>query len=152
MRQSIALAALLTLLALGCSSDGPGPADQLRQLEEARLRWSGQAVSTYSYAFDQDCFCPPALIEPVDVSVVGGVVAAVASRPGGVPLAPADASRFHTVPELFDLIETALRSGEPVVVMADYDPASGLPTAAFIDYQSSIDEELAWTAGDLRLP
>jgi hypothetical protein len=138
-RTAVAVAAVL--------SCGPVLADA--ELDAARARWQGAALSMYEYGYHKYCEChresPPETV----VSVRNGTVVAVRHRPAGsdveVPAADKNLGYYWTVEGLFGLIESALERG--VQVRTVYDASLGYPREIYIDYDADfIGDEL-----DLRL-
>ena len=99
-----------------------------RELEQARTRWNGAGFQDYRVEVRLGCFCQAALQDFSRLTVQAGQVVAVdplTPTPGAEDI-PLDA--WPTVPEVFELIESASRQSEYTEVEAQYDPILGYPT------------------------
>lgn len=147
--------ALALGLVLGACPNPFGNDDEEEALEAARARWRRAAMTSYEYELILGCYCGGGGV-PVVLTVREGAVAGVRPvdpthpRPGESWFRPDD---FHTVDELFEILERALRE-DAVAYRADYHPELGYPTSASIDFERNvIDEEMGWTARALvRVP
>lgn len=136
----IRLAALaLLLLSSGCSMLGAGRGGD-PALADARARWEARGPADYAMTQSRNCFCPPDVRGPFEVTVRDGAVATV--RLDG---APVPSERALSIDALFDLIADAY-AGEAAEVRVSYDPALGYPTEIWIDYERQLaDEETGYT-------
>ncbi len=102
-------------------------------LAAARGLWLEADLRNYSFTFQQLCFCPPEITEPVLIEVMNGEVEAV-SRPGAEShLDPPSVADYVPVEGLFDLVQEAIdRDGD--VIEVEYHAEFGYPTSAFFDY------------------
>lgn len=140
--------ALLALFGLvGCSlSTEPEP----DRLAEARALWASQGSSSYRYEVTRGCYCVLGG-EPLTVTVRNGSVESAQSQTTGQAVDGTLLTYVPTVPDLFDLIEDALRRNPPRFAVG-YDPGLGYPTLIDIDYiPNAIDDELRITARSLAL-
>ena len=100
MLKSVRLASVLLIsLFVGCR-DGIGPTS----LGINRLRWESQNLHNYQYTARRGCFCPESGQE-VLVTVVSDAVVSVTLVATG---AEVSTEGWHTVPQLFDLVEGAV--------------------------------------------
>ncbi|HEU0297815.1 MAG TPA: DUF6174 domain-containing protein [Longimicrobium sp.] len=140
----MAPALLLSLLA-GCNL-GDNDEFQRQNLSQARLRWEGSNVSSYSYILELQCFCAPASqLRPVLVTVENGAVASLLyyhQNPAQRTPAPAEVfGPYDTVEELFAIIDDAIdRDADRLQV--GYDQEYGFPDIANIDYESGGSEQI----------
>lgn len=142
VRTGVALAMLVAVA--GCS-DPTGPD---RDLERAAALWAGQDLASYTYVFDQSCFC--GFTGPVRLTVTDGAVVAAQSLPGSSdPDTAQDPTWFPTIDELFDRLRSAVES-DPVVFLVTYDSILGFPASASVDISEQIaDEEYAFEVRDV---
>lgn len=127
-----------------------GAAGLQADLLRAMSRWERGGPKDYTYRTAILCFCPQEYGAPVNITVVGGAVDAVAFSgdgfTGGVP----EPGRFSTIDDLFAILQGAIDE-QAVSIRADFHPQLGYPTEAFIDYVANIaDEELGFTASDVE--
>jgi hypothetical protein len=163
MPRLLLLAALLPLLAAGCTprTAPPAPAGPVAGPDEpalpgegatpddlaaARARWAAAGLDAYRYTVSRQCFCPPEYSGPYEATVRDGALASLtyAGR-------PADMQQFAvpTVEGLFDQIAGAYASGASSVRVT-YDARLGYPTTLWIDQDPMMaDEETGYTISAL---
>jgi hypothetical protein len=124
MRRLFAGAMLAAIAIAGCrEATSPG-----ESLASARARWSVRGPASYDMVVSPSCECVPGTSGPVTVSVRNGV-AISRTYANDAPVPAEYAGAFPTVPELFDIIDAALRAGtRPIDV--DYDARYGYPIRA----------------------
>jgi hypothetical protein len=128
----------LTLLLAGCESTGPRDLE----LEAARTRWMTVGPDAYVYAVQRQCFCGLDYIGPARLTVEDGVVVESVYVDSGLPVP--DGYDFPTVDGLLEILRSAYER-EAHEVTVTYDPVSGVPVQAWIDYEEMVaDEELGW--------
>lgn len=146
----VAVAALLSLGALGCrSTSGPsGPLQAERErLLQARSQWRSQGIADYRFTFRRNCFCAPPSTDPVTVTVRRGAIVLVERVSDGAPQNPAF---YYTIEGLFSLLEEAIDQ-DAHELRAEYHSALAYPTSAYIDRNVMIaDEELGFEASNLQ--
>lgn len=131
-----ALTLMVTLVATGCVLF-TGPEDKL---QEARARWDEAGLASYSYEYSLSCFCGAPANLPLVVAVENGEVTGAWNLNDFVPLDPGLLASLHTVPELFDIAERALR--EAYKHHLSYDEFYGYPRTMDIDWiKDAIDDE-----------
>ncbi len=147
---------LLVLLLTGCSatasdatadkSTGKAP----ESLQQAQALWNTKATSTYQVIVTQTCFCPPALRQPLRVSVSGGEVVEVEGLEQPVKQRDQlDTSRL-TVAGLFRFIEQSAER-DPHKLEVEYDPGFGFPRHIDYDGHEMIaDDEFQYELTDFR--
>lgn len=119
------------------------------ELAAARQRWAARGLDDYRFTYTRGCFCPPQYRGPFAVTVRDGAVADVVYEGEGEP-ADRALSEYQTVDSLFDLIAAAYDRGAATVHVT-YDPATGQPTEAYIDYDERLtDEEVSFTVQPVR--
>jgi hypothetical protein len=119
-------------------------------LLRAQSRWERSGIQYYTYRGAIQCFCPPAYVAPVDITVVGGAVDKVVYAPGAFTGDVPEQGRLSTIDGLFAILQDAIDE-QAVSIRADFHPQLGYPTEAFIDYVANIaDEELGFTASDVE--
>ena len=116
------------------------------ELDRNRALWDTSRADDYSYVLAPICFCPPDVLEPVRISVLGRVVATVAYEESGKAPEHDGYGRYVTIDDLFDTIQEAI-DGKAADVAVTYDPEVGYPTDASLDYDTRMaDEEYRFTA------
>ncbi|MBW3571707.1 MAG: hypothetical protein KY467_11415 [Gemmatimonadetes bacterium] len=136
---------MLLLAALAGCGLGDDDSLQRQKLQEARTRWQGKNVASYSYVLELQCFCAPASqLRPVLVTVQNGAVASLQYwDPDPAKRTPAPDSIFgayDTVEELFDLIEDAI-DRDADVLQVGYDAEYGFPYVVNVDYKTGGSEQ-----------
>jgi hypothetical protein len=126
-RSHLAGALLTTLGTLACS-DAFSSSEE-KQLEEAKARWESAGAVDYEADVRVSCFfCPATLPVFTRLVILGGQVVSanpLTPSPGSENI-PLDA--WPTVPDLFDLIESASHDSDYDEIDAEYDPTLGYPT------------------------
>lgn len=120
-----------------------------QEIEEARAKWAEQGWTDYSFDFNWSCFCVEEYVAPVTITVQNGVVTDVVYRDVGESVSFEFMDNFFTIVRLFDELEQ-LATADPGAMTAEFDPVSGVPTSAFIDYHEVfVDDEKGWNAGNV---
>lgn len=109
---------LSTLLLAGCAPS-PRVSPPTTPNDSARAAWAALEIRDYRFDFERQCFCVREAVEPVTIDVRSGEIAAVRSRSTGDEILVSDMVQWHTVEELFRLIEEAEAEGQDVRV--EYD-------------------------------
>ena len=130
----------------------PGDPAMLRaaqaELDRNRALWEASRAGDYSFVLTPICFCPQDLLDPVRISVLGGVVASVAYAESGKAPDHDGYGRYVTIDDLFDTIQEAI-DRKAAQVAVTYDPEIGYPTDTKLDYDARMaDEEYRFTASD----
>jgi len=139
----------LTILLAACSylpGASLSPRDAaLRALAGHQAQWLARGISSYTFSVARQCFCPST--DPVDVTVVGGVVTTVTRA--GQPVAPLDAQGIpKTVPELFAVV-----SAQPATaaMTVEWDTTFGFPTSIQVDpIANAVDDEFGIVVTNFR--
>lgn len=120
--------AVFILTIFMCSSESDEKRDALA---DAKRRWSGQALQSYSYVLVNTGFAPH---DSLLVSVSGNVVVKVVDLNTG-EVRTSDNADIHlkTVEELFDEIETEMDLLSAENVRVTYDETLGYPVSAYYD-------------------
>ena len=130
----------------------PGDPAMLRaaqaELDRNRALWETSRARDYSYVLTPICFCPQDLLDPVTISVLGGVVASVTYAESGKAPDHDGYGRYVTIDDLFDTIQEAI-DRKAAQITVTYDPGVGYPTDVKLDYDARMaDEEYRFTASD----
>ena len=116
------------------------------ELDRYRALWEASRAGEYSYVLTPICFCPQDVLDPVRISVLGGLVASVAYTESGKEPEHDGYGRYVTIDDLFDTIQEAI-DRRAARVAVSYDPEVGYPTDANLDYDARMaDEEYRFTA------
>ena len=132
----LALSAVL-LFAFGCSRSVTRPDRTLEESGQNRELFLSAVGSSYRYFYQNECFCDPETITPVQVEVLNGAIQSVVIRADGTPVAAERWGRYLTVLEVFATIESALGGGADAVQVT-YDDQLGYPRDVHIDYAERV--------------
>ncbi|MFL5563022.1 MAG: DUF6174 domain-containing protein [Gemmatimonadaceae bacterium] len=123
--RSVATSIVAIALAIGGCTDPASPAEGLAS---ARARWSARGPASYDMTLGRPCECLPGTSGVVAISVRNGVVVS-RNYPNGAPVPAEYAGSFPAIPDLFDIIDGAIRAGtRPLDVR--YDALYGYPIRA----------------------
>jgi hypothetical protein len=122
---SAAVAAVVLVIS-GCSS---GPVSPQQGLASARTRWSARAPASYDMVIEKSCECVPGASGAVWIAVRNGATVSRTYLNGGEPVPAQFAGAFPSVPELFEVIDQAIRAGTRPLDLK-YDPVLGYPRRA----------------------
>ena len=99
-------------------------------ITKATSLWQGSNVDSYNYTQQVMCHCPPALLDPINVTVIRGEIA---SAVDGITGSPADRQWVTTVDDLLGLIQLTLdqATNNPPneLIAVEYDSVLGYPTS-----------------------
>lgn len=141
---------LITLAALlaACSSVTDVEDERIERLEAAREAWDRNGAADYAYTFRASCECVPAFAGPARIVVADDAIVSATVEETGEP---ADPEWFHTVTDLFDLIEAAIAL-RPDDFDVEYDDTYGYPAMISIDYDRRVaDDEFVFYVSELEL-
>ena len=138
LRQTIFWGLVMACASLGACDITTAPGES--ELAQARQRWTLSNIRSYSYTASRSCFCAPASLRSITVTVTNGVVTGRVYAGTGEPVAAAD-SEFSTVEAWFGVVQAALARHADVVDVK-YDAALGVPVSISIDgsFQAADDE------------
>jgi len=144
---------LLLLVALSaCSLGGPLEPDERRDLDRARARWEARALKEYTFETRTFCFCDPAISIWTEVHVRNDTVTSatpLSALPATYTAAPLVA--WHTVPKLFDVVESSASSNFTRDIVATYDDELGYPRMIDVRCHDNIaDCGVTYEARNLR--
>jgi len=130
------------LLLMGCTS----PTGPENQLENQRARWDAQGLTDYTFDVARSCFCVPASLKDVRVTIQNEAITDVTDIATGNQLPLSDWTGWYkTIDGLFDLLQDAYNQNAHDV-QVEFHPTRGYPTNIWIDYSLAIaDEELGFT-------
>ncbi|MGQ0714973.1 MAG: DUF6174 domain-containing protein [Gemmatimonadaceae bacterium] len=141
-RRSILAVALIALVA--CETDPLEPLGLVR----AHARWVRANVDSYEITVRRLCFC--GFVDPVRVTVSGGVIVSRVNIRTGEPVPANIDELFPDVPGLFTIVVDARENAADV--HTEYDAAYGFPTVISIDWRASVaDDEIAYVAEDFAV-
>jgi hypothetical protein len=149
--RSWAKGVLAISVVLATSSCSDGPVAPVLELHQARALWGEVGPDSYRYTLRRSCFCGPAALGPVRVTVFDGV--AVGWRYlDGTTVPEALRPYFPGVLGLFDILEEAYDEDAHSVEVT-YDDETGAPLSFFIDYRFEVaDEEMGLSIEELPEP
>ena len=135
-------------------TDAPDYAALQVELDAARARWAAEQPAAYDLEFTWWCMlCGPERRNEVRVSVTSGSVSGVAYAYSGADALPTpDPSHFHTVDELFALVQQAIGDSADRIVV-EYSPGLGYPARFHTDPNQFVyDDEYGFTVAALTAP
>ena len=110
---------------------------------EERALWVSQAITSYKMIERVSCFCPPpfeALLTIEGGEIISGVIPST-----NEPLSADELRRFHSIDQLFDVIEEA-ESLPAAMLDVSIHPTLGIPVVVTIDYHAEIaDDEISYS-------
>jgi hypothetical protein len=117
----------------------------LRALAGHEAQWLAKGITSYTFSVARSCFCP--FTDPVDVTVVDGVVTTVTRS--GLPVEPLDVEGVpKTVPELFALVSAQPASAAMTV---EWDATFGFPSSIQVDpIANATDDEFGIIVTNFR--
>lgn len=120
-------------------------------LSVEQAAWLAHGASSYTYHFNQRCFCIPLTPKEADVTVIDGKVVSATNviyvpspDPSEHPPSSPDLSQFKTIDDFFGIIQSAL--SQPADVLAvSYDPFLSFPNRISIDWWlPTVDDEIEY--------
>lgn len=126
-------------------------AQQTAALDAAVKRWAEQGITDYSFRLQNNCFCAPDYVGPIDIVVVDGAAVSMTIGPetydtawAGSTVPTQTASWIDgTAEQLFDRIRDALGQKD---FEATYDPVTGFPSRFYSDPEPmAVDDEYGFT-------
>ena len=155
MARSLCLAAG-ALLMMGCSSaastNGHTEAEPAspQTLEDARALWQEQGVEDYSVTVQMTCYCPPDVVQPLQMQVRDEKVVSADGSQQPLENLNEDDLRRMTIESLFRFIEDAL-DREAHVLEVSYDAHYGFPVRIKYDGHEMIaDDERQYRLTDFK--
>ena len=117
----------------------------LRALADHQAQWASKQVDDYTFTITAQCFCP--FTDPIDITVVGGVVTAVTKA--GQAVQPNEVMGIpKTVRELFAVITA---HADAATLSVEWDPAFGFPANIQVDsIANAVDDEFGYTVTNFR--
>jgi len=121
-------------------SSGGTVKEIVRDVENAKSNWQRAGLNGYSYVFNWSCFCLPSYTQQVTIDVDSDTITAIWQTNDSVPLPDSLYTNYHTVPELFELINSQLERN-PYRADLEFDSELGYPLSAFIDFEEAMADE-----------
>lgn len=117
----------------------------LRALAQHQAQWASKNIDDYAFTITAQCFCP--FTDPIDITVVDGVVTAVTKA--GQPAKPNEVQGIpKTVTELFAVITA---HADAAALSVEWDPAFGFPSTIQVDsIANAVDDEFAYLVTNFR--
>lgn len=122
---------LTSIVLVGCGSEHYNQMQVELDLLSARTSWSQNGLDTYSYSYDESCFCLNNGV--IDIYVDDNEVISATYQESGESVATDDLRRLKTVEEWFDYIEKLI-SEEPDYIRVEYNELYGNPTVIEVDF------------------
>lgn len=109
-----------------------------RDLAAARARWARLGTTSYTWTYEQSCYCPPLTVH----AVVGGHITQITTEPAK------QKAPFTTMDSLFDWIGEQLQTADSV--KAAYDEKTGAVRSVQVDKQkNAADDEIGYKVLDM---
>jgi hypothetical protein len=109
-------------------------------LAEARQRWEGQAVASYTFIWSEACFCDPDRVRPIRIRVASGQIVDATYVNDQSAVDSSKRGFLLTIEGLFDKIQTTVDDG--LFFTAEFDETWGYPASLFIDpARNATDDE-----------
>ena len=146
-RPALALVAFLVAACSVIPGASTSPSDEtLKTLAEHQAQWQAKAVDDYAFTIARQCFCPSN--DPIDITVVDGVIAS--AQKGGQPVQQADLAGLPTsIGDLFAIVAAEAVTAASIAV--EWDPVFGFPASIQIDHvANAIDDEIGYTVTNFR--
>jgi hypothetical protein len=133
-----------------CSTLTPatlGPRGPIADLATGqRALWASNAIRSYTFTIERQCFCPEDYRGPFEVTVIEGVATLVTFQ-GGVAVAGRVQDLPKTMEAAFDLVLANVAT-EPDVL---YDDRFGFPLRVALDpIKNGIDDEVTYVLSNFR--
>jgi len=120
----------------------------LAELNRRRGQWASHRINIYEYEFQNACYCEAEIVQPTIITVDNGQVTALRRVEDGVAFEPYEGAPYPTITELFDTVESGLKTADSVEVQ--YDVQRGFPTQIYIDWDAGMaDEETRYFASNI---
>ncbi len=149
MRRQWFSAIFLLAATIGCSSPSDPSGNGWRdELGRHRRQFQTAVGTSYQVTYQNDCFCPVEVMQPVRLTVRSGAVVEVIRVSDGTAVPPAMWSAYHPVDRVFDEIVAGFENGARRV-RVDYDARYGYPADVLIDYQMAADAFVGFHLSDL---
>jgi len=136
---------------------GAQAAAPIQNARQAKARWTAVAPRHYRFTYRPTCFCG---LVSGRITVTDGRVTSWQPDPGGGSAdatvggaSPVDAAGVP-IPTVDDVIAKAAEAEEVATgrVAITYDPSTGIPTSATIDWmRTAFDEETGWSVSDVEI-
>lgn len=119
-----------------------------QDLDANQAKWANANLTSYTYAYELLCFCPPE--GTIVVNVQNSVVVSAFFSPSGVVLSPGRLAQQRTIDEFFGFIQTGLdESYEKMDVV--YNDQYGFPESLDVDVSTAIaDDEAVYNIGSFQ--
>lgn len=141
----LGLTALLAACSLFPAATLSPKESALRALADHQAQWASKQIEDYTFSISAQCFCP--FTDPVDVTVVGGVVTGVTKA--GQAVQPNEVAGIpKTIIELFAVVTT---HADAAALAVEWDSAFGFPASIQVDpIANAIDDEVGYTVTNFR--
>lgn len=144
MKRLLIVGVVCLTLFIGLGGCGLFKSEIQRELDDAMALWETAGYSDYTFELQVSCFCPQEVVQPVIVVVVDGNPVSVVYRDLPQPVTRELFADADTIPEMFDLIQSAIDEGADSLVV-EYHPQLGYPVSVSIDWiTQAVDEEIAY--------
>jgi Family of unknown function (DUF6174) len=138
-------AALLTGVAFGCASITTTRCTAATSPSAAQTLWQSQHLSDYEFVWQQTCFCPPEAVQPIRVTVRGGVITSAADL-AGKPVSDDLRADLMTIDALYrHILDDTHTRAEVRFACA----GAGIPEQVYIDRKANVaDDEFRVTISE----
>jgi hypothetical protein len=105
-------------------------------LTESKVKWTNANITNYEMVIKITCFCPVERVAPRLVKVLQGKIVTI----NGQPYDSTVTGPYPTINELFDYIETSLKTN-PATKVLIFNPTYGYPEKVFFDFSEQMADE-----------
>lgn len=137
---------------IACANPGrpSGPNAPGEELAANRQQFQQKVGESYRVTAQNNCFCPPEVLEPVRLTVTNGSITAAARLSDGTPLPPTSWPAYRTIEQVFSEIQKGITTGAQRI-QVDYDHNYGYPRDVLIDYQMAADNFIGVNLSNLEV-
>jgi hypothetical protein len=150
MRSTLALIVTLATLVPACLKCGLPPEDS-DDLDTARTQFAAADRPSYSFTWQEGCFCGSDQIRPIRISVTGDTITRATFADDHTPVTDAVMTGLKTIPGVFDMIEGAITAHDHSLRVT-YDPDVEYPIEVFIDPSGASDDGMQLTLSSFASP
>lgn len=149
LRSVPAAIAVLAVVALGaCLS----PSDGRDELNGARKQFTAEPRPSYSFTWQESCFCSANTVRATRISVINDTVVRAVFVDDGTDVGEPERSNLKTIAGVFDMIQRAIDQ-KPHEFNAVYDGVIGYPRYVDIDLSvAAADDKVELNLSEYTAP
>jgi Family of unknown function (DUF6174) len=117
---------------------------------EERSVWTSKNFTSYTYTFQQSCFCPVEYLKAMRLEVRNGALTSAKYLDSGLEVPANFRPTTFKIEAFFDLIDSTQAKGGTVENL-EFDPTFGYPTKMKLDpIPQAVDDESFYMLSDLK--